>query len=124
MTALRRQEGMTMWGMVGLALIGIFFLLLMFKLIPPYMDDFKVGSAIKRIAKKPGAGSLPPNALIENIDKMFAIENVNHVRADKDVEIIPRGASARLIKLEYEREVPMTGNISVLLYFDHAVEAR
>ena len=123
MKPMARQEGMSMWGIIGLALIGVFLLLLLFKLIPPYMDDLKVGSAISRVAGRPGAGSMSPNDLIISIDKMFDIENIRHV-SGKDVEIVPQGDNAKIIKLQYEREIPMTGNISVLLYFDHSEEAR
>ena len=118
-----RQQGMTMWGMASLALAGIFFALLFFKLFPPYMEDIKIGSAIKRVAEKPGAGSRGPAELLESIDKMFSIENINR-SAHKEVEIVPRGESAKLIKMEYEEVVPFAGNISILLEFDHAVEAR
>jgi len=124
MQTLKRQQGMTLWGVTGLALIGVFFVLLLFKLFPPYMEDMKIGSAIKRVAQKPGAGSQGPAELQESIDKMFSIENVNVVSAQKDIEIVPRGDNAKFIKLKYERVVPFAGNVSILLEFDHAVEAR
>ena len=124
MKKLAKQDGMSMWGVIGLILIGLFFMLLLFKLMPPYMDDIKVGSAIKRVAKKPGAGSKSANELLISIEKMFGIENISHISAAKDIEIVPQGDTAKIIKLEYEREVPMTGNISVVIFFDHSVEAR
>ena len=124
MQTLKRQQGMTMWGMASVTLIGIFFVLLLFKLFPPYMEDMKIGSAIKRVAQKPGAGSQGPAQLQESIGKMFDIEDVTVVSAQTDIEIVPRGDSAKLIKLKYEKVVPFAGNISILLEFDHAVEAR
>jgi hypothetical protein len=124
MKPVARQEGMSIWGILGLSLIGIFFLLLLFKLMPAYVDDLKVGSAIERVAHRPGAGSMTANELLVGIDKMFDIENISHVSAQKDVEIVPRGDTVKIIKLQYEREIPMTANISVLMYFDHSVEAR
>jgi hypothetical protein len=124
MQILKRQQGMTMWGMAGLALVGIFFVLLFFKLFPPYMEDIKIGSAIKRVAEKPGAGSRGPAELLLSIDKMFSIEDITRVTAQTDIEIVPRGENAKLIKLDYEVVVPFAGNISILLEFDHAVEAR
>jgi hypothetical protein len=124
MKPVTRQEGMSIWGVFGLALIGIFFLLLMFKLIPPYIDDLKVGSAIERVAQRPGAGTMTADELINSIDKMFDVENISHVSAGKDVEIVPRGDNVKIIKLHNEREIPLTANISILMYFDHSVEAR
>ena len=119
-----RQKGMTMWSIVGLVLIAVFFLLLAFKLVPAYMDDLKIGSAIKRIANQPGAGARSAPQLIERLEKMFDIEYITSVKPGKQVEILPRGASAKLIRLEYEIEIPIAGNISAVLYFDHEYEAR
>jgi hypothetical protein len=119
-----RQEGMTMWGMVGLVLIGVFFMFLLFKLLPPYMQDLKVGSAISRIANKPGAGSMSPGEIRQSITKMLDIENISSIDVPNQVEITPRGSTGKTIRLEYEREVPMTKNISVLLYFDHTANAN
>ena len=124
MKPVARQEGMSIWGILGISLIGIFFLLLLFKLMPPYLDDLKVGSAIERVAHRPGAGSMTADELIISIDKMFDVENISHVSAQKDVEIVPRGDTVKIIKLDYERVIPLTANISVLIYFDHSVEAR
>lgn len=119
-----RQEGITMWGMVSIVLIGIFFMFLLFKLLPPYMEDIKVGSAISRVAKKPGAGSMSPLEIKESVTKMFDIENISNIDLEKDLEIRPRGDVGRSIRLSYEREIPMTKNISVLMYFDHQAEAN
>lgn len=119
-----RQEGMTMWSISGLVLIAIFFLLLAFKLIPAYMDDLKIGSVIKRVANQPGAGSKSSPQLITSLEKGFDIEYISDGRIIKEVEILPRGANAKLISLAYEVEIPIVGNISVLLIFDHEYEAR
>ncbi|MFV1996828.1 MAG: DUF4845 domain-containing protein [Acidiferrobacterales bacterium] len=119
-----RQEGMTMWSIVSLVLIGIFFLLLAFKLVPVYIDDLKIGSAISRVAKKQGAGSKSAADLKASLQKMVDVEYISDTSFMSAVEILPRGANAKVIKLEYEVEVPLAYNISALLYFDHEYEAR
>ena len=122
--SIRQQQGMTMWSIVSLVLIAIFFLLLAFKLLPAYMEDLKIGSAIKRVAKQPGAGSRSPAQLFERLEKMLDIEYVSSINARKDIEIRPRGANAKVISLEYEVVIPLAGNISALLVFDHEHEVR
>lgn len=124
MMNIRRQDGMTMWSIVSLVLIGIFFLLLAFKLIPPYIDDLKIGSAIKRVANKPGAGSKTADELRISLQKMFDVEYISDTSFVKAIEIRPRGPNAKIINLEYEVEVQLAGNISALLYFEHEYEAR
>ncbi len=122
--SIRQQQGMTMWSIVSLVLLAVFFLLLAFKLLPAYMDDFKIGSAIKRVAKQPGAGSKTASELKLNLQKMFNVEYISDTRVVNEIEIQPRGANAKLITLEYEVEIPLAGNISALLLFDHEYEAR
>jgi len=122
--SIRQQQGMTMWSIVSLVLIAVFFLLLAFKLLPAYMEDLKIGSAIKRVAKQPGAGSRTVPQLVERLEKMFDVEYISDTRILKEIEILPRGANAKLLRLEYEVEIQLAGNISALLYFDHEYEAR
>lgn len=119
-----RQEGMTMWSILSLSLIAVFFLMLAFKLIPAYVNDLKVGSAIKRTANKPGAGSKTVADLKVSVQKMFEVEYISDTSFVNAIEIQPRGANAKIISLEYEVEIPLVGNISVLLYFEHEYEAN
>lgn len=124
MRKIGRQEGMTMWSMVSLALIGIFFLLLSFKLIPPYVNDFKIGSAIERVAIKAGAGSKSAAELLASLEKMFDVNYISNINPRQDIEIQPLGENAKLIKLEYEVVIPLSGNLSALIYFEHEHEAH
>lgn len=124
MTNIGRQEGMTMWSIASLAMLGIIIILLAFKIVPPYMEDFKIGSVIKRVASQPGAGSKSVPEIIVSLEKGFDVEYVSSINPSKDMQIRPRGANSKLISLEYEVEVPLVGNLSALLYFDHEYEAR
>lgn len=121
---LSQQQGMTMWSTVSLVMIGIFFLLLAFKLVPPYVNDIKIGSAIDSVANKAGAGSKTAAQLFESLEKYFDINYITNIVPSKDIEIQPLGENAKLIKLEYEVVIPLSGNLSALLYFEHEYEAH
>lgn len=119
----RKQNGMTMWGILGLVFIGITLVFLFFKLLPPYIDDWQAGAAIKRTAVKANARSMTPTEIRETIEKQFDVDNVRHLDVKKDIVISPKG-NGKLIQLEYEIEIPLVGNLSALLYFDHEAEVR
>ena len=52
------QSGMTFWGLLVVAAIFIFFVVLFFKLLPPYMEYAKVKTSLENIAKQPDAGNM------------------------------------------------------------------
>jgi Domain of unknown function (DUF4845) len=114
----RQQRGMTMWGTAFVIGVVVFFLFLFFKLLPPYLEDLKVRTAINGLAAESGAGEMPKKALVESLRKRFDIDNVTNVVADQ-LTIDSRGKS-KLLHIQYEVVVPLAYNVSALLEFDHA----
>jgi len=117
------QRGITMWGIGVIVLVGLFFLFLFFKLFPPYMEDAQVASAIDAFATSYDARTKAPPEVIEAIEKRLDIENVKGMNARKDIVIVPDG-NTYAIEAKYVVEVPMMGNVSVLLDFNHRVVVR
>ncbi len=117
------QSGMTMWGMLFVLGTLAFFLFILFKLIPPYLDDFKVKSALDSLGQQPEAGTMSPGELQEAIRKRREIDSFDSFDLSKSLTIVPRGRM-KVIRISYETVVPMVSNISVLLDFDHSVEVR
>jgi hypothetical protein len=122
MKAIGRQQGLTMWGISLIILIGVFFLFLFFKLFPAYLEDAQVSSAISSFAASPDSANLAPSQAVENIQKRFDIDSVRNVSA-RDIKVIPEG-SGYAVEVAYEVEVEMFGNVTVLLDFDHRATIR
>jgi len=119
----KHQSGMTMWGMLFVLGTLAFFLFILFKLIPPYLDDFKIKSALNSLGGQPEAGTMAPGEIQEAIRKRLEIDSFDSFDLSKSLTIEPRG-KMRVIRISYETVVPMVSNISVLLDFDHSVEVR
>jgi len=119
----KRQSGMTMWGMLFVLGTLAFFLFLTFKLIPPYLDDFKIKSALDSLGRQPEAGTMTTGEISESIRKRLEIDSFDSFDLSKSMTVQPRG-KMRVIRINYETVVPMVSNISVLLDFDHSVEVR
>ncbi|MGW8247011.1 MAG: DUF4845 domain-containing protein [Acidiferrobacterales bacterium] len=114
------QKGITMWGIMIIILIGVFFLFLFFKLFPAYMEDFEISSQLESVSHEPNARNLSPDEIMTMIEKRFEIEDIDNVKPRRDVKIVPQGNGVA-IDLNYSVEIEMIGNANVILYFNHHV---
>jgi hypothetical protein len=114
---------MTFWGLLFVLSVLAFLIFVAFKLFPPYMEDFKVRTALDSLARQTDVGSLGRGEIAETLRKRFEIDNVDAVKLDKDLIIEARGRT-KVIRIKYEQVIPMVGNLSVLLEFDHSKEVR
>lgn len=108
-----------MWGMFMISLMVVFFALLLFKLIPPYLQDLKVKTALDSLEQQASGGMSNPE-IKEALRKRFDIDDVKHVDLS-DITIQRRGA-LKVVNIEYEAVVHLVLNISALLEFDHSAE--
>ena len=117
---LKQQRGMTMWSTAFVIGVVVFFLFLFFKLLPPYLEDLKVSTAINGLASEANAGTMSKTELVHRLEKRFDIDNVTNVKPNQ-LTIEARG-KVKYMRLSYEVVVPMMYNVSALLEFDHAHE--
>ncbi len=117
----RQQLGMTFWGMsFVLGVIGFFFFLL-FKLFPPYMEDFKVSAALESLSRQSDLATMTKTDIMNALGKRFSVDNIDAVKLERDLTIEPHGRT-RAVRIRYENVIPIVGNVSILLEFDHSKE--
>ena len=117
------QKGMTFWSLLFVLGVLAFFLFIGFKLFPPYLDDFKLKSALDSLVKQPGIGSLSKAAMADSLRKRMDIDNIGYVDPTRDLSLENRGRM-RIIRLRYQPVIPLMFNVSMLLEFDHTREVR
>ncbi len=116
-----RQRGVTIWGMFMISLMVVFLALLLFKLIPPYLQDLKVKTALDSIEREAGGGSGMSNKeIMTALRKGFDIDDIEHV--DLADITIQRQGTLKVINIEYEAVVHLVFNISALMEFEHSAE--
>ena len=108
-----------MWSMFMISLLVVFFALLLFMLIPAYLQDLKVKTALDSVQEQASGGMSNPE-IMTALRKRFEIDDIVHVELS-DITIQRRGA-LKVINIEYEAVVPLVLNISALLEFDHSAE--
>ena len=117
------QQGMTFWGLSFVLGVLAFSLFLLFKLMPPYLADFNVSTALKGLAQESDVGLKSKIEIIDSLAKRFDINNVSHVTLERDLTVELRGRT-KIIRIRYETVVPLAFNISALLEFDHVAEVK
>lgn len=117
------QRGITFWGLVFVIGVLTFFMFIGFKLFPPYMEGFKVKSALDSLARQPDFGSMGRIDIATALSKRFEIDNIDGVKLDKALIIEMRGRT-KIVAIRYENVVPVMGNLSLLLNFDYTKETR
>ncbi len=110
-----KEKGITMWGILMIALIVAFFALLIIKLVPTYLMDLKVKSALEGVSKQSQQSNMTNFAIREALRKRFEVDQIqNEMDVKRDVEFVKRGRS-RYIRIAYEVLTPMVGNLSILV---------
>ena len=119
---MNRQQGMTMWGVMVIALLIAFFALLGIKIFPIYMTDMKIKSALEGVAKQSINTNMTNIEIREAMRKRLEIDN-----ADSDVDlktalIFEKRGRTRIARIQYESIAPLFYNLSILAVFDHSEE--
>lgn len=111
-----RQSGMTLISfMLMFVLIG-FFMLLILKLAPIYLENLKVTSTLNALQKEPGLVDRSPKEIIAMVQKRWDINSIDRISAADSLTIDKSGGSVR-INVDYEVEEHVLANISVLVKF-------
>lgn len=115
----RRQRGMSFWMILFvLVVLGIAFFVSL-KLIPIYMESFKVDRIISGLVNEPGVGSQSRHEIAATLVKRFDIDDVrrfNEKTLRKYVDIQKRGERVTIL-VEYRAEAPLVGNVSLVADF-------
>lgn len=112
-----RQNGMTLISFLVVFIVCGFLVLLGLKLAPVYLEYFKVSSSLSSLKKEAGLSDKSPREIISMVQKRWDINSVDRITADKSLEIEKHGDVFK-IRLNYEVEEHIIGNVSALVKFD------
>ena len=119
---IRKQKGASMWMLLfGSALIVLFALVTM-KLVPAYLDNNKVVTALESLKDQPGVGRWTRRQILEKVDNTLYVDLASDLLNLKEALVITKSKSMRVISIDYERVIPMAYNISALLDFENSIE--
>jgi len=120
MRSLKRQQGVTAIGwLIILGLIG-FFVLLTLKMVPSYLEYYKIVSTLESLEAESGLSS--PQDISNLIERRFDISYVNTI-SHKDVRIQSAGNNFR-VTAKYDSKVHLFYNVYVVMAFEKQVMVR
>jgi hypothetical protein len=120
MQSLKQQNGMTAIGwLIVLALIG-FFVLLTLRMLPSYLEYYKVVSSLESLEKESGLNT--PRDIRNLIERRFDISYVESIQPG-DVAIKATGPNFRVIA-DYESRKHIFANVDVVMSFYKEVMVR
>ena len=120
MRSIRQQRGMTAIGwLIVLAIIG-FFALLGLRMVPAYLDYYKVVSTLEGLEAESGFSS--PVEIRKLLERRFEISYVDTIQP-ADVKIKPKGNSY-IVTAAYEKSEHIMGNVYVVMDFEKTVEVK
>lgn len=112
-----RIEGMTYLGMLVMLIVIAFFAIVGIKVVPLYMEHFKVKSSLDSLAQqfKDGQTVSSPQEIEKLLFNRLSINDVQHVTRD-DIKISREGRNT-VVEVDYEARVTLFDNLDLVARF-------
>jgi hypothetical protein len=120
MKTLEKQKGMTGLGWVIILLLIGFFILLGLKIIPAYMNNYKVTSVLESLKTDPELVGIGPGRVRKALLKRLDINMVSDLEPD-DI-LIEKIGNALKVTVDYETRKSFTKDIDIVIYYNKSVE--
>jgi len=110
----RDQRGMTTIGLALVFAIGAFFVLLALRLVPVYLEHFKVVEILDGLATE---GRDPTNLLTvkQLLERRLEINDIDRIK--KENITITRRDGISHVEIKYEARVPILSNVDAVVSF-------
>ncbi len=126
MNLLHRQRGLSLWELLFYCvLIGVAALVVI-KLLPLYMEKFKVEKAMQSLAAQPEIRMLEESDMKNRLLRHFEIEDVDKFSRPEDLKKIftvtkNKDNEGRTMSMKYEIRAPFLGALDVVLKVDKQI---
>lgn len=117
---IKGQRGMTAIGWLIVLGMLSFFVLLVLRLAPAYLEFYKVKSVIESLKDEPYIGSKTPMEIRGLLQRRIDVNAIDSIQA-KDIKIEQSGGKTT-ITAQYEVRVPIMGNVDAVTKFDKSIE--
>ena len=119
----KRQRGISFLGLIALVGILGFAAVIGLKLIPIYMDAWRLDGVMNAVINEAGINQMSKrevgNAMLKRLD-IDAVDAVNY-RNHKESMTITKRNNSITIDIFYRVETPLIGNLSLIAEFDKSV---
>jgi hypothetical protein len=124
----KKQQGMTLIGMLFTMLVVTCSAIFIMKTVPVYIQYYTIRQAISSLNAIP-ASSLTGDPIMDvavlrdSLIKHFDVNGIDNL-TDKQLQIIPNGMNKFKVKLKYQVVRPLVYNISIMFDFNETREVK
>ncbi len=115
-----RQSGITLIGLLIILILIGFFTLLTLKILPIYLEHYKVLSSLESLQQTSDLASKSRRQIRNTLEKHLDINMVDHVTPE-DILVLKEDGLVK-VSVTYSVEKPLFGNLSVIADFDDQIE--
>lgn len=111
------ERGATFWQLLVIAVVVGFFVLVGLKVVPLYLNELKVATAVKQVAQEPGlsaSASLP--AIRRALSRHWDIDDIDHVTPN-DIVVARDGTGGTTLSWNYDARAHLFYNVFVVINF-------
>ena len=119
----KKQRGLSFLGLIALVGIIGFCIVIGLKLIPIYMESWKIDGIMEAVISEPGINDQSRQEVIDSMLKRLDIDAVDAVNYSnwRDKLTVAKRKNSTSINVRYEITTPLIGNLSLLAVFDKSV---
>lgn len=114
------QRGMTFLGMAFSLSLGIFFLLLLFKVGPIYTEHATIKSALQTMKQQSDLASQSREMILASLQTRLNVNNVR-ILVPENISVTKRGSYVK-VQITYDHTAHLLGNLDVVAHFDDFFE--
>lgn len=121
----KKQRGLSFLGLMVLVGVLGFCAVIGLKLIPIYMESWKIDGIMEAVISEPGINDQSRQEVIESMLKRLDIDAVDAVNYSnwRDKLTVAKRKNNVSINVRYEITTPLLGNLSLLAVFDKSVSS-
>jgi len=121
----KKQRGLSFLGLIVLVGVLGFCAVIGLKLIPIYMESWKINGIMEAVISEPGINDQSRQEVIESMLKRLDIDAVDAVNYSnwRDKLTVAKRKNNVTINVRYEITTPLLGNLSLLAVFDKSVSS-
>ncbi|QEL55012.1 DUF4845 domain-containing protein [Chromobacterium paludis] len=112
---MKKQQGMSIIAILLFVAVAGAALLLAFRIIPVYTEYANVKHELQSLAAEANVGEY---TLRHEFDQKASVADISAIKGDN--LIVVTSANGNYLRAQYQREVPLVGNVSLLFHFDTA----
>lgn len=109
------MKGMSVLGILFVAIVLVFAVLILMRLVPPYIDFSEVKDSVEILAKDSKAANMSKPQIREMFSRRLHVNNINNIDPSK-LEIV-NDKGKRILSITYETRVHVIANIDAVLTF-------